>query len=272
MNGACNVKLFCSAPWGPGEGSKGQISFIFNYKVNFKDFYTKLCVCSHKWKIQNISDGIFILSPGSCPRGGTLWLCGCPGGQKNQTWSCGISNRRGWSAEQNASKIFILGSNWWPWGEVKGQISLKFGYHVNFKILIPNFVCVLTNERYKTYQTGFLFCCPGHAPKVGLWGTGGTQGGQTFFFQTWSCSISNRRGWRAERNASNIFILGTNLWLWGKVKRSNIINMSISKIFIPNFVCVLTNKRKKHIEQNFHSVAKIMPRGGTGGSWGSQKL
>ena len=35
-------------PWGPGEGSKGQISFDFNYKVNFKDFYTKLCVCSNK--------------------------------------------------------------------------------------------------------------------------------------------------------------------------------------------------------------------------------
>ena len=26
------------------------------------------------------------------------------------------------------------------------------------KIFISNFVCVLTNERYKTYQTGFLFC------------------------------------------------------------------------------------------------------------------
>ena len=32
----------------PGDGLKGQISFNFNYKVNFKDFYTKLCVCSHK--------------------------------------------------------------------------------------------------------------------------------------------------------------------------------------------------------------------------------
>ena len=31
-----------------GARSKGQISFNFNYKVNFKDFYTKLCVCSHK--------------------------------------------------------------------------------------------------------------------------------------------------------------------------------------------------------------------------------
>ena len=44
------------------------------------------------------------------------------------------------------------------------------------KIFIPNFVCVLTNERYKTYQTGFLFCCLGHAPGVGIWGTGGAQG------------------------------------------------------------------------------------------------
>ena len=41
------------------------------------------------------------------------------------------------------------------------------------KIFIPNFVCVLTNERFKTYQTGFLFCPLGHASGMGLWGTGG---------------------------------------------------------------------------------------------------
>ena len=35
------------------------------------------------------------------------------------------------------------------------------------KIFVPNFVCVLTNERYKTYQTGFKFCRLG----VGLGGT-----------------------------------------------------------------------------------------------------
>ena len=49
------------------------------------------------------------------------------------------------------------------------------------KIIIPNFVCVLTNERYKTYQTGFLFCRLGHAPGVGLWGAGGAQG--VYFFK-----------------------------------------------------------------------------------------
>ena len=77
MNGARNVKIFFGpAPWGPGEGSKGRISFNFNYKVNFKDFYSKLFVCSHKWKIQNISDGFFILLPGSCARGGTWGYLG----------------------------------------------------------------------------------------------------------------------------------------------------------------------------------------------------
>ena len=39
------------------------------------------------------------------------------------------------------------------------------------KIFIPNFVCVLINKRYKTYLTGFLFCCLGHALGVGLGGT-----------------------------------------------------------------------------------------------------
>ena len=38
--------FFGHAPWDIGEGSNGQISFNFNYKVNFKDFYTKLCMFS----------------------------------------------------------------------------------------------------------------------------------------------------------------------------------------------------------------------------------
>ena len=43
------------------------------------------------------------------------------------------------------------------------------------KIFIPKFVCVLTNERYKTYQTEFSLCSLGHAPGVELWGAGGAQ-------------------------------------------------------------------------------------------------
>ena len=36
--GRATANFFRSRPRGPGEGSKGQISFNFNYKVNFKDF------------------------------------------------------------------------------------------------------------------------------------------------------------------------------------------------------------------------------------------
>ena len=61
--------IFALPPGALGRGQKVKIPFNINYKVNFKDFYAKLCMCSHKWKIQNISDGIFILSPESCPRG-----------------------------------------------------------------------------------------------------------------------------------------------------------------------------------------------------------
>ena len=42
------------------------------------------------------------------------------------------------------------------------------------KIFIPNFVCVLTNKRYKTYRLG-------HAPGVGLWGIGVPRGGSKKF-------------------------------------------------------------------------------------------
>ena len=49
------------------------------------------------------------------------------------------------------------------------------------KIFIPNIVSVLANERYKTYQTGFLFCRLGHGPGVGLLGTGGARWVNFFF-------------------------------------------------------------------------------------------
>ena len=90
------------------------------------------------------------------------------------------------------------------------------------KIFIPNFVCVLTNERYKTYQTGFSFCPLGHAPGKGSLGHWGCPGGQKFFF--------------------------SNLVMW------------------------YIKSDREHIEQKFHSVATVMPRVGTAGCWGSQKL
>ena len=49
------------------------------------------------------------------------------------------------------------------------------------------------------------------------------------------------------------------------------ITKSISKIVIPNFVCVLTNKKNmNHIEQGFHSVALVIPQGWGYGVHGDQ--
>ena len=133
--------------------------------------------------------------PWVMPQGWDFGVLGVPRGSKKiffQTWSCVLTNWRGWRAEQNASKFFILGSNWWPWGEVKGQISLNFCSHVNFKDYIPNFVCVLTNERQKIYQKGF-FSVAWVMPQGSDFGALGVpRGSNIFFFQTWSCSISNR--------------------------------------------------------------------------------
>ena len=61
------------------------------------------------------------------------------------------------------------------WAQMKVPLSITKSISKFFK---PNFVCLLTNERYKTYQTGFSFGRLGHAPGVGLEGTLGGLGGQ----------------------------------------------------------------------------------------------
>ena len=67
-----------------------------------------------------------------------------------------------------ATTILFGPTPWGPGDGSKGQISFIFNYKVNFKDFIPNFVSVLTNERYKIYQTGFSFCRLGHALEMGL--------------------------------------------------------------------------------------------------------
>ena len=55
----------------------------------------------------------------------------------------------------------------------RGQ-KVKYYYisiTVNLKIFKPDSVCLLTNGRYETHQTGFSFRRLGHGPGVGLGGT-----------------------------------------------------------------------------------------------------
>ena len=66
-----------------------------------------------------------------------------------------------------------------PWGGAKRSNMIKFQLLSQFQIFLNlNFVCLLTNEIYKTYQTGFSFLRLGHAPGVGF---GGTEGQKLFF-------------------------------------------------------------------------------------------
>ena len=79
-----------------------------------------------------------------------------------------------------------------PLGPSKGQI-FNFNYRVNFKDFYTKLcVCVLTNDKYTTYEKGFSFKHKGHAPGVELWGAWGSKGvKRLFFFRTMSCSILN---------------------------------------------------------------------------------
>ena len=137
---------FLAPPLGPWGGVEGQISFNFNYTVNFKDFFIPNCVCvltNNRYK--TYQTGFSFCRLDYAP-GVRLWgASGAQGVIFFQIWLCGISNRRGWRAELNASNIFILGSSWWPWGEVKGQISLYFGNHVNFKDFYTK-LCVCSHK------------------------------------------------------------------------------------------------------------------------------
>ena len=104
-------------------------------------------------------------------------------------------------------------------------------------------MCLLTHERYKTYQTGFSFGRLGHAPGVGLRGTVGGLGVKNFFFskfnQIWCVSYLHE--WHMHRR----HFLGPHpLGPWGGAKSSNIIKSELQsqfQRFKPNFVYLLTN-------------------------------
>ena len=93
----------------------------------------------------------------------------------NQIWCVGYSHE--WGVQrQNFFGSCPLGRG------LKVKYNLILFTNSISKIFIPNFLCVLTNERYKTSQTGFLFCRLDHVPGVGLWGAGGAQVVKKKFF------------------------------------------------------------------------------------------
>ena len=81
-------QIFGSAPWGPEEGSKCQVSLHLNNKVNFKDF---MCVFFIKHIKRDFCSDAWVM-----PQGWDLGQRGARGGGGSKfnfrTWSCGISN------------------------------------------------------------------------------------------------------------------------------------------------------------------------------------
>ena len=182
MNGACNGTFFLGpAPWGPGEGPKGQISLNtikFQLLSQFQRFLNQtLCVFSQMKDIKHIRRD-FHLAAWVMPQG---WDLGVPWGlwgQKNYFSEIQpdlVCELLTWMAYATAP---FFGSP--PPGALgRGQ---KVKYHWIWitksisKILKPNIVYLLKYERYIKYQTGFSFGRLGHAQGWDLgvpWGLGG---------------------------------------------------------------------------------------------------
>ena len=81
--------FFGTAPWGPGKRLKGQISFNFNYKVNFKFFfYQTVCVFSQMKDTKHIKQD-FHSVPWVMPQGWNFGALGVPRGSKKTIFKHG---------------------------------------------------------------------------------------------------------------------------------------------------------------------------------------
>ena len=137
-------------------------------------------------------------------------------------------------------------------------------------------MCHLTNERYKTYQTGFLFDRLGHAPGVGLGGTMGVGGSKKFF------PNSTRFGVLVtyiNSTCNGIYFWPRPLGPWGGAKRSNIIisqSRNQFQRFLSQTLCVFSQMKDiKHIRRDLFRHLGHAPRvrlGGTVGGWGSKNF
>ena len=131
-------------------------------------------------------------------------------------------------------------------------------------IFKPNFVYLLTNERYKTFQTGFSFGRLGHAPGVGL---GGTVGGGWvvifFFFEIQPDLMCELLTSMAHATAQYFWSPPPGALGRGpKGQISKNLNHSQFQRFLSQTLCVFSQMKDiKHTRRYFHSVAWVIPQG-----------
>ena len=108
------------------------------------------------------------------------------------------------------------------------------------KIFIPNFVCVLTNERYKTYQTDIL--SPGSCPRGGTWGA---QGVKKFFFSNIVMWHIKSTGMTSRTKCKLNFHPRVKLVTLGEVKGQISLNFGYHVNFIDFYtkLCVCSHKK-----------------------------
>ena len=152
MNGVCNDTFFFGpAPWGPGEGPKGQISLnIIKFQLlsQFQRFLNQtLCVFSQMKDIKHI-DGIFIWPPGSCPRGGTWGYRGGLWGQNfffpkfNQI--CCVSYLHEWHMQRHH---FLGPRPLGPWGGAKRSNIMKSEIQSQFQRFLNQTLCIFSHMK-----------------------------------------------------------------------------------------------------------------------------
>ena len=104
--GRVTSNFFWPQPLGPWKGIKRSNIFQFQLKSQFQRFlYQTLCVFSQMKDTKHIRRDFM-------PQGGTFGRSGCPGGKKKSIKHGHVAYQIDGDDEQNASKIFILGSNW----------------------------------------------------------------------------------------------------------------------------------------------------------------
>ena len=139
MNGACNGTIFFGlAPWGPGEGPKGQVSLnIIKFQLlsQFQRFLNQtLCVFSQMKDIKHIRQD-FHFAAWVMPQGGNLGVpWGVAGSKKffseiQPDLVCELLILMAYAT----TPFLGVPAPWGPGEGPKGQISLNLNYKVNFK-------------------------------------------------------------------------------------------------------------------------------------------
>ena len=150
MNGACNGTFFFGpAPWGPGEGPKGQMSYnIIKFQLlsQFQRFLTQtLCVFSQMKDIKHIRRD-FHLAAWVMPQG---WDLGVPWGVlwskifffRNST-RFGVSYLHEWHMQRHH---FLGPCPLGPWGGAKRSNIIKSELQSQFQRFLNQSLCIFSH-------------------------------------------------------------------------------------------------------------------------------